>query len=152
MASEPAHRVLIVEDTLIMADVLKRSFSRAGFEPVVARNGVEASDLVTKHRFDAVVTDFQMPRMNGDEFVRNLRMTPLNCDVPVVFLSSRGLEVDTEAMRADLGIRVFLHKPFSPSELIAVLNECLSIRHQSGGQTEIQMAGPLHFGPAHHAI
>ena len=141
MSSEPLHRILIVEDTLIMGDVLKRSLSRAGFDPTLARNGVEASDLVTKLRFDAVVTDFRMPRMNGDEFVRNLRMTPLNCDVPVVFLSSRGLEVDTEALRVDLGIRVFLHKPFSPSELITVLNECLKPRQQSGGIAEMQTTG-----------
>ena len=43
MSSEPLHRILIVEDTLIMGDVLKRSLSRAGFDPTLARNGVEAS-------------------------------------------------------------------------------------------------------------
>ncbi|MBC7965572.1 MAG: response regulator [Fuerstia sp.] len=125
MCDEPRNRILIVEDTLIMADVLKRSLSRAGFSPTVARNGVEACELVEKLKFDTVVTDFRMPRMNGDEFVRNLRMTPLNCDVPVIFVSSRGLELDTEQLRLDLGIRVFLYKPFSPSELVTVVRECL---------------------------
>lgn len=71
-------------------------------------------------------------------------MTPLNCDVPVVFLSSRGLELDTEAMRVELGIRVFLHKPFSPSELMTVLNECLKFRQQDGGIAETQTTGSAH--------
>jgi two-component system chemotaxis response regulator CheY len=126
MFSEPKNRVLIVEDTVIMADVLKRSLIRAGLNPTVARNGVEACDLVQKQKFDVVVSDFQMPRMNGDEFVRNLRMTPLNCDVPVILVSGKGLELDTEQLRIDLRIRCFLFKPFSPSELITVVTGCLA--------------------------
>lgn len=125
MPSDASNRVLIVEDTLIMADVLKRSLTRAGFNPKVAPNGVVACEMIQQQRFDTVVTDFRMPRMNGDEFVRNLRMTPLNCDVPVIFVSSRGLEVDTEQLRVDLGIRAFLFKPFSPTQLIDVVTECL---------------------------
>ena len=91
MSTEPHNRVLIVEDTAIMADVLKRNLSRAGLNPTVARNGLEASELVQTEKFDTIVTDFQMPRMNGDQFVRNLRMTPLNCDVPVILVSGKGL-------------------------------------------------------------
>lgn len=130
MSTESCNRVLIVEDTAIMADVLKRNLSRAGLNPTVARNGVEATDLVQLEKFDAIVTDFQMPLMNGDQFVRNLRMTPLNCDVPVIFVSGKGLEVDTEQLRIDLGIRAFLFKPFSPSELISVVLECLKQNDQ----------------------
>ncbi len=130
MSFDACNRVLIVEDTLIMADILKRSLSRAGFNPSVAPNGVVACEMIQQQRFDTVVTDFRMPRMNGDEFVRNLRMTPLNCDVPVVFVSSRGLEVDTEQLRIDLGIRAFLFKPFSPSQLIDVVTECLKTNQQ----------------------
>ena len=131
MSTEHGKCVLIVEDTLIMADVLKRSLSRAGLNPTVARNGVEACALVEKQKFDAVVTDFQMPRMNGDEFVRKLRLTALNYDVPVIFVSAKGLEIDTEQMRMELGIRDFLFKPFSPSELIKVIYHWLD-RDENG--------------------
>ena len=125
MSTELHNRILIVEDTAIMADVLKRNLSRAGLNPTVARNGAEACEMVQTQPFDMIVTDFRMPRMNGDEFIRNLRMTPLNCDVPVILVSGKGLEVDTEQLRIDLGIRAFLFKPFSPSELISVVLECL---------------------------
>lgn len=145
MSTEHRNRVLIVEDTLIMAEVLKRSLSRAGLDPTVARNGVEACELVAKQEFDAVVTDFQMPRMNGDEFVRNLRLTALNCDVPVIFVSAKGLEIDTEQMRMELGIRDFLSKPFSPSELVKVIYRRLN-RDENGvclaEQSSVTIAEP----------
>ena len=137
MSTEPHNRVLIVEDTAIMADVLKRNLSRAGLNPTVARNGLEASELVQTEQFDTIVTDFQMPRMNGDQFVRNLRMTPLNCDVPVILVSGKGLEVDTEQLRIDLGIRAFLFKPFSPSELITVVVECLKQNEMSRATADV---------------
>ena len=125
MSAEPRNCVLIVEDNPIMADVLKRILLRSGLEGILARNGVEACDLILRQRFAVIVTDFSMPRMNGDEFVRNLRVTTLNCDVPVIFVSGKGLEVDTEQMRLDLGIHAFLFKPFSPGELIKVIHDCL---------------------------
>ena len=82
MSAKPRNCVLIVEDNPIMADVLKRILLRSGLEGILARNGVEACDLILRQRFAVIVTDFSMPRMNGDEFVRNLRVTTLNCDVP----------------------------------------------------------------------
>ena len=110
MCVELRDHVLIVEDNLIMADVLKRALVRSGLEVTVARNGVEACNLTRERKFAVIVTDFNMPRMNGDEFVRNLRLTSLNSDAPVIFVSGKGLEVDTEQMRRELEIHAFLFK------------------------------------------
>lgn len=126
MSSQEHNRILIVEDSPIMAEVLRRNLERVGLNVTVARNGVEGSDLVADREFDAVVTDYQMPRMDGREFVRNLRMTTQNCTVPVIFVSGKGLELDTEQLRIELGIRAFLFKPYSPSQLISVIQHCLA--------------------------
>ncbi len=126
MTTELRHRILIVEDNPIMVDVLKRSLVRAGLEPAVAWNGLEACAIVQEQKFDVVVSDFRMPRMNGDEFVRQLRLTPLNADVPVIFVSGKGLEVDREQLRQDLGVYAFLFKPFSPGELMREISRCLA--------------------------
>ena len=128
MSAEQRDHVLIVEDNLIMADVLKRALVRSGLAVTVARNGVEACNLTRERKFAIIVTDFSMPRMNGDEFVRNMRLTSLNCDTPVIFVSSMGLEVDTEQMRQDLGIHAFMFKPFSPGELVNVIRDCLKTK------------------------
>ena len=125
MFIEHRDHVLIVEDNQIMADVLKRALARCGVEATVARNGVEACELTRERKFAVIVTDFNMPRMNGDEFVRNLRLTSLNSDAPVIFVSGRGLEVDTEQLRQDLAIHAFLFKPFSPVELVNLIKGCL---------------------------
>ena len=125
MSAEQRDHVLIVEDNLIMADVLKRALVRSGLEVTVARNGVEACNLTRERRFAVIVTDFNMPRMNGDEFVRNLRLTSLNSDAPVIFVSGKGLEVDTEQMRQELRIHAFLFKPFSPGELVNAIKNCM---------------------------
>lgn len=123
---EPANAtVLIVEDNAIMADVLRRALEHGRFEVQIATTGRRALEYCAAADVDAIVTDYQMPEMNGLEFVQALRNSGRNQAVPVIFVSGKGLELDTEMLRRDLDVAKVMFKPFSPRELIESLNECL---------------------------
>lgn len=119
-------RVLIAEDNRALADVTRFNLTRAGFVVTVARNGKEGQEHLQRARFDCLVTDYQMPLMNGEELCRWIRTQPALDDLPIVLLSAKGLEVDQERMRTELGVRAFLFKPFSPRELAETVTECLA--------------------------
>lgn len=119
-------RILIAEDNRALADVVRFNLIRSGFAVTVARDGKEAQEHLQRAEFDCVVTDYQMPRMNGEEVCCWIRTQPALADLPVILLSAKGLEVDQERMRRELGVRAFLFKPFSPRELAETVSECLT--------------------------
>lgn len=119
-------RVLIAEDNRALADVTRFNLTRAGFNVTVARNGKEAQEHLQRAEFDCLVTDYQMPLMNGEELCRWIRTQSTLSELPIVLLSAKGLEVDQERMRLELGVRAFLFKPFSPRELAETVSERLA--------------------------
>lgn len=117
--------ILVVEDNNVMADILRRALQHAGYSVVIAANGVQALDACAATDFAAIVTDYQMPQMNGLDFVRALRNGDRNHGIPVIFVSGKGLELDSEMLRREFAVSNVMFKPFSPRELISNLNQCI---------------------------
>jgi DNA-binding response OmpR family regulator len=117
-------RVLVVEDNRVMADVMRFNFNRAGFSVAVALNGRLAWDLLQSDVFQLVVTDFQMPEMDGGELCRRIRAESRFDGLPIILLTAKGLEIDRERLTRELGLSLILHKPFSPRQLVAAAEEC----------------------------
>ena len=90
-------QILIAEDNLVMVHVLQFNLERAGFEVHAAVNGAEALEAAVDRTFDLVITDYQMPEMNGEEFVRQLRGHGDYRDTPIVMCSAKGYEIDTDS-------------------------------------------------------
>jgi CheY-like chemotaxis protein len=123
-------KILIAEDNLVMAHVLQFNLERAGFEVHAAADGALALEAAMEDTFDVVITDYQMPRMNGEELVRQLRTYPEYMDTPMVLCSAKGYEIDTAQLERDLGIAEVVYKPFSPAhivELITALTATLAV-------------------------
>jgi CheY-like chemotaxis protein len=114
-------KVLIAEDNLVMAHVLQFNLERAGFDVHAAADGAFALEAALENTFDVVITDYQMPRMNGEEFVRQLRTYPEYADTPVVLCSAKGYEIDTAQLERDLGIAEVVYKPFSPAHIVELI-------------------------------
>lgn len=129
--------ILIVEDNIIMADVLRRAVTRSGFQVQIANNGVEALKACLAADFDAIVTDFQMPELNGLQMVEALRKRDRNSSTPIIFVSGKGLELDCERICDEFGIEKVLFKPFSPRDLIGCLQKCLRVE-----EATLQKTGP----------
>ena len=114
-------QILIAEDNLVMVHVLQFNLERAGFEVHAAVNGAEALEAAVDRTFDLVITDYQMPEMNGEEFVRQLRGHGDYQDTPIVMCSAKGYEIDTDQLGLDLGINEFVYKPFSPAQMVELV-------------------------------
>jgi len=117
-------RILIAEDDAHVMRVLSMWLSRNGHEPIEARDGLQAREAIAQGGVDLLVSDMNMPGMNGLQLVEWAR-TQHGSTVPIVVLSSR---CDQDSIAADLrrfGVRV-LPKPFSPSRLVVEIERLLA--------------------------
>ena len=121
--AEPQTRtVLVVDDSLSMRHVLSTTVTKAGWNVLQARDGLDALEVV--HRSapppDAILLDIEMPRMDGYEFLSTIRAIPGYAALPIVMLTSRGSDKHRERAKA-LGATEYLVKPFRDDVLIDTL-------------------------------
>lgn len=121
-------RVLIAEDDRTSALLLERALTRAGHVPVVVQDGQEALARLNEGGFDAVITDWMMPRMDGIELVRRAREEVADPPVFLVVTALASAEARLHAMRA--GADDYLAKPFSARDVVERLENCNARRHQ----------------------
>ena len=117
-----APRVLLVEDDVPLAGMLRSHLEREGYEVVEARDGATALNEVRRRSPDLVVLDIGLPGLDGFEVCRVLR-SGANW-VPLVFLTARDSE-DDRVLGMDLGADDYVTKPFSPRELSSRLRALL---------------------------
>jgi DNA-binding response OmpR family regulator len=131
-------KILIADDNRIMADVMRFNFARSGFNVTLAYDGQAALDLAAGGEFDAVVTDYQMPRLNGEQLCSGLRAIERYRRVPIVLCTAKGYELDARRLAEQLGLARIFCKPFSPREIVNTIDELLS---QSGRTTAATVRG-----------
>jgi len=121
-------RILVAEDNPALGQVIRFNLERAGFDVQVAGNGEEAAQLMAGQAFDLVVTDLQMPRMNGEQLCQHIRTVANLKDLPIIVCSAKGLEIDTARLTVEYGLEQVLIKPFSPTELVNIVTSVLGDR------------------------
>jgi len=117
-------RVLIVDDSQIVLNLHSYIFEKSGFECAVAENGVFALEILNQEHVDLVVTDINMPRMDGYELIRRIRKTPRCADVPIIIISTEE-EAKDRMKGMEAGANVYVVKPAEPAALIAHANMLL---------------------------
>jgi two-component system, chemotaxis family, chemotaxis protein CheY len=121
--------ILIVDDSLSMRAVIKKIISLSGIRTdkcYEAQNGREALEILAGNWVDIILSDINMPEMNGIEFLKALRSDQLFSEIPLIFVSTEGnAERIKEATL--LGAKGFLKKPFVPEELRKLLYEVLGL-------------------------
>ncbi|WP_437742537.1 DUF4388 domain-containing protein [Sorangium sp. KYC3313] len=119
-------RVLVVDDSPTILKVVSAILARNGFDPTVARDGLAGIELVKKGpKYDLVLLDFVMPRMNGYAFCRELRSNPSHRNVPVVLMSAKGDKLRGQFVQ-QTGAVDAITKPFDARALVAVIEGALS--------------------------
>ena len=109
-------RILILDDDTTLLDVLSLAFEDAGHQVVTGRDGIEGALAAKSSRFDLILSDVNMPRLDGFALCRQLRQA--GDAVPIILLTSRDTEID-EALGLELGADDFVTKPFSTRILLA---------------------------------
>ena len=119
-------KVLVVDDEIHIVHVVAIKLRSNGFEVVTASNGAEAYDLACSEKPDIIVTDLQMPIMNGVELVDKIRQNEQIKCIPVIMLTGRSFNIDNEK-KEQLKISYCIGKPFSPRELLEKIEDILSL-------------------------
>ena len=126
MPDEPrVRRILIVDDSSTSRMITKRCFETACPSPIEfaeAPDGAEARSLLEGSTFDLIVTDLNMPKMDGTTFVWKVRMTRELAGTPIVVLSSLKHERTESALLA-LGVKELIQKPISPEKIANYLED-----------------------------
>lgn len=107
--------ILIVDDSGVMRQMIIKALNMSGLplgEIHQAGNGKEALELLDRHWVDLLILDINMPVMNGEEMMLEMKKNPAFNDIPVVVVSTEGSATRIERMKA-MGAR-FVHKPFTP--------------------------------------
>ncbi|MGM0517003.1 MAG: hybrid sensor histidine kinase/response regulator, partial [Pseudomonadota bacterium] len=112
--------VLVVDDSLTVRKVTARTLERNNYDVALARDGVEALGVLQDKLPDLVLTDIEMPRMDGFELLGAIRNDPAAADTPVVMISSRTGQKHRSRAEA-LGVSAYLGKPYTEMELIETI-------------------------------
>ena len=112
--------VLAVDDSITVRRVTQRLLTREGMHVVLANNGLDALDKMKTLRPDLILSDIEMPHMDGFDLVRAIRADPHTADIPVIIISSRVGEKHRDIARA-LGVNHYLGKPYSEPALLALV-------------------------------
>ena len=130
-------RILAVDDERPIAELLRLSLTRAGYECVTAYDGIAAANLIEKESFDLILLDIMLPGIDGFELMEYIRST----GIPVIFLTAKNAVSDrVKGLR--MGAEDYMVKPFDILELMARVEGVL--RRHGKLQTSIQI-GDLHI-------
>jgi len=117
-------RVLVAEDDLLFADAVDAFLQQAGFRVVVAADGEAALQKATDSRFDALLTDLRMPRMDGAALIRRLRAD--RPDMPIIVMSGNAPEDWEDRLQRDgEGPLILLNKPTKLQDVVRTLEDLL---------------------------
>ena len=112
------HTLLVVDDSEINRDMLRRRLERKGYRVITAENGEQALELVSRESIDLVLLDVMMPGLSGLDVLRILRKTPAGKDLPVIMATARSDSTDiVEAL--DAGANDYVIKPLDVPVVIA---------------------------------
>ena len=117
--------ILVTDDEAPIVYILEGKFRRAGFTVLTARNGREGLAAAIEHRPDLIVTDYNMPIMDGMEFSEALAADAATAAIPVIMLTARGHTVDERAL-AQTRICHLESKPFSARQLLTRVEAILA--------------------------
>jgi CheY-like chemotaxis protein len=118
-------KALVVDDEFHIVQVVSIKLKNNGFEVMTAENGQLAYDLACRDCPDIIVTDYQMPAMNGLELIEKLRQNAETAHIPVIMLTARGFSIEDD-QKEQLNIASCLSKPFSPREVLQTIEEVLA--------------------------
>ncbi len=121
--------VLIVDDSNSMRAVVKKIISISGFKMdrcIEAGNGKEALEALAENWVDVIISDINMPEMNGFELLERLKEDDLLRNIPVIVISTESSERHVHKA-FDLGVKGFIKKPFLPEEVRTILYKVIGV-------------------------
>lgn len=117
-------RIMTVDDSATIRQMLSFTLQDAGYEVIEASNGIEALEKFETESVQMLITDLNMPRMDGIELIRQVRKTPGNRFIPIIMLTTESDEQKKQAGKT-AGASGWIVKPFKPEQLLRVVKMVL---------------------------
>jgi two-component system chemotaxis response regulator CheY len=115
-------RILTIDDSKTMRDMLMLTLAEAGFDVIQAVDGQDGLDVLEKEQVDVIITDINMPRMDGYEVIRSLRKNPEHKTTPILVLTTES-EAEKKNLAREAGATGWMVKPFDPDRLVATVRK-----------------------------
>jgi two-component system chemotaxis response regulator CheY len=116
--------ILTVDDSASLRMAIRIALTGAGYAVTEASDGVDGLAKAAETRFDMIVTDLNMPNMDGLTMIRELRTQPAQTGIPIIFLTTES-DADMKAQAKAAGATGWLVKPFVPDQLVKVARKVL---------------------------
>ncbi|HEX9819901.1 MAG TPA: Hpt domain-containing protein [Methylomirabilota bacterium] len=120
VAGDPRRRVLLVDDSISVRKFVGQMLDKAGFDVTTAPDGAEALTRLGESRFDVMVTDLEMPGLNGYELLEDVRRRPATRELPVVVLTTRA-GVKHRSLAGRLGVDHYVTKPVAEGAFVRLV-------------------------------
>lgn len=120
---EPA-KILIIEDNRDSRDILSKLLRMSGYDVISASDGETGLDMAANQKPDLIITDINMPRMDGIEFVKRIRTDTALGETPVLVVTAFGINVAREAVEA--GANASAEKPFDFDKFLATVENLIT--------------------------
>lgn len=112
---------LVAEDDPALADITRLALARAGYEVTVAHDGKRAWQFAESTPYDLIVSDYQMPGLNGEQLLTAVRASGKSQRAVLILCSAKSYELDSERLRDELSLTAVFYKPFSLQELVTTV-------------------------------
>ena len=115
-------RILTIDDSKTMRDMLRLTLAGAGYQVLQAVDGQDGLDVLRRERVDVVITDINMPKLDGYGVIRHLRADASYDETPILVLSTES-DQKTKEIGRDAGATGWLVKPFDPEQLVEIVRQ-----------------------------
>jgi len=126
-----AYNILIVDDSGAMRSVIKRTVEMSGIEVgqyYQADSGKTALETLEKEWIDLVLTDINMPEMNGIEMIEHMAANGLLSSIPVIVVSTEASKTRIKQLK-EKGVKGYVHKPFTPEQISNEITKVIGVCH-----------------------
>lgn len=130
-------RVLLVDDELHIVKAAEFKLKRHGFDVLCACDGEDAWERINERCPDLLVTDLQMPRLDGIGLIERLRACERYVSLPVFMLTAKGFELPVAELKRRLGVLDVLTKPFSPRDLCNRIQQVIGAPQAASVSTNV---------------
>lgn len=144
-------KILVVDDEHSIVELLKYNLENSGYEVKEAYDGEEALNMVSQERFDLIILDLMLPKIDGIEVCKRLKEEYFH--IPIIMLTAKSSEAD-KVLGLNIGADDYITKPFSVKELIARVNALLRLIGEMEKQNdrEIINIGKLKIDLERHEV
>ncbi|MBO1419558.1 PleD family two-component system response regulator [Streptomyces sp. FH025] len=127
-------RVLVVDDSEVIRQLIRVNLELEGFEVVTAADGAECLEVIRRVKPDVVTLDVMMPRLDGLRTAARLRATPDTCRLPIAIVSAcTPADLD---LGETVGVDGYLGKPFDPADLVALVRRLMNPGERPAGRPD----------------